>query len=510
MKPSPVFAQIKDIYFDLSNEYINRIYSDSTEPSRDVYRQNYLFKTNGYLFHPNLLTFNLKSDLYILSDSQVTPSLKKLQDARSFGYYDFTIMLLPKQNTNIKIFSLQNKTNRNDKIWDKSKSLLPSKTFSEITINRTGLTITRSSNKNLPGITFTASRLSAKDYSKISWLRNILDLKVFNNNPKENASYSLTFRAYDQKKITGNINDMKYDINLLTNAKLSNKSKITVRGNIIKYSLTESIIGDLRHYYTGSKMLYNDFTIRVNQYKYNSGENLSYRIQNRLRLDKNQNYKLRLTTNYNSRIIKTVSNSTQTESGYIKPELIFNQRNRLLQWNGILQYNLGIVENEGTVGFTHNTIGNIRLSTLKYRILRIALTEGFGYSTFLNNSKILRNKSGIEILLNLNYRLNAGGYITWENLKYISLGDSGYSRVLFRGIVNSQPTNTMRIKFENQYSYNYSNSANNISRSRLTISESGIIKNAVFYVAAERIIMDNNNYRRSLLWSFQYPGCTRH
>ena len=59
--------------------------------------------------------------------------------------------------------------------------------------------------------------------------------------------------------------------------------------------------------------------------------------------------------------------------------------------------------------------------------------------------------------------------------------------------------NNLRIKFEHQQTYNYSSYANNIERTRLTISESGIIKNAVFRVYAERIMMGSDNYRRDNL-----------
>lgn len=494
MIPVPVFTQINNIHFDLSNEYINRTYFDSTRPYRDIYRQNYLFNINGYLIHPNLLTFDFKSDLYILSDSQIANSSERLLDARNYGYYDFSIMFFPKQNTNIKIFSLQKKTDRNEEVWDNSNSIETTKLFSETTINRTGFTIKRSTRKYLPGIILTASRLSAKDSSKIVRLRDVLDIKVFNNNLKENAGYSLNFRAYDQENNIGSINDMKYDISLLTNAKLSDKSELTIRGNFIKYSLTESAIGDLRHYYKSSKMLFNDFSIRINQYRFNSGENLAYRVQNRLRLDKHKNYKLRLTTNYNNRITKRILGNTYDESGYIKPEFTFNKRNRYLHWNGFVYYNIGIVNNERETGFTQNANGNFRLSTVKFKIIQISLTEGIGYSSLLNNIEMLRYKSGMEILLDLKQRFNAGGYITWDKSKYLSQSDNEYSRISFKGIVNSQLTNNIRIKFEHQYSFNYSSYVNNISRSRLTISESGIIKNTVFRVVAERVIIGDNNY----------------
>ena len=495
----PISAQIKNINFDLSNEYINRVYSDSTIPYRDIYRQYYLFKTDGHLIHPNLLTFNIKSDLYIISDSQIANSLEKTQNLRNFGYYDFNIMLLPALDTNIKIFSLQKKTDRNEEVWNKTEELEVDKLYSETTINRTGLTIRRSPRENLPGIIFTGSRLSSKGGSKTAWLKDVLDIKLFNNNLRDKASYSLSFRGYNQENNIGSINDVKYDLNLLTDAQLSDRSKITMRGNYIKYSLTESAIGDLRHYFKSSKMLHNDFSIRVNQYKYSSGENLSLRVQNRLRLDGHKNYKFRLTKNYNNRITKRSTSNTYDQSGYIKPELIFNKRNRYLHWNGFVHYNLGIVDNDAGMDFTHNANGNFRLSTLNFKFIRVSLSEGIGYSKFLNNIQMLRYKSGLEILLDLKQRFNAGGYLTWDKSTYLSQSDIEYSRLLFKGIINSQLTNNIRIKFEHQHSFNYSSYTNDIIRSRLTISESGIIKNAVFHVIAERILMGDDNYHRDNL-----------
>ncbi len=502
--PNPVFAQINNIQFDLSNEYINRVYSDKINPQKDIYRQNYLIRTDGYLYHPNLLTFNIKSDLYILSDSQITESTEKSLDTKNFGYYDFSIMLFPKQNTNIKIFSLEKKTDRNEEVMDISDSIVPKTYFSETTINRTGFTIKRSSQNNLPGIILTASRLSVKDSTMTVWLKNVIDIKVFNKNPKDNASYSLNYRAYDQESNFGNINDIKYDFNLLANAELTEKSKLTIRGNFIKYDASESLIGDFRHYYNPSKMLYNDFSIRANQFKYSSGENISYRILNRIRLDKHKNYKIRLTANYNNRIILRSIGNTYSKSGYIKPELIFNKRNKYFHWNGFVHYNFGIINDQRERGYTHSTNGNLRLSTVKFKRFKLSLTENIGYSTFLNNLKMVRTKSGAELLLNLTYRFTTGGFITWDRSKYLSQGANEYSRILFKGIINSQPTNNMRIKYEHQYSYNYSNYSNNIQRSRITISESGIIKNAVFHITAERISMSDNYTRDNLNASISY------
>ena len=62
----------------------------------------------------------------------------------------------------------------------------------------------------------------------------------------------------------------------------------------------------------------------------------------------------------------------------------------------------------------------------------------------------------------------------------------------------------MRIKFEHQHSSNYPSYSNNISRSRLTISESGIIRNAVFHIIAERITMNENYLRDNLNVSVTY------
>ena len=112
---------------------------------------------------------------------------------------------------------------------------------------------------------------------------------------------------------------------------------------------------------------------------------------------------------------------------------------------------------------------------------------------------MLRYKSGLEILLDLKQRFNAGGYLTWDKSTYLSQSDIEYSRLLFKGIINSRLTNNIRIKFEHQHSFNYSSYTNDIIRSRLTISESGIIKNAVFHLIAERILMGDDNYHRDNL-----------
>lgn len=490
--------QINTIQLDLSNEYIYRTYNDTISPTRDIYKQNYMLRTDGYLFHPKLMTFNIKTDVFLLSDSKIDDFTEKRLDSKNFSFYDLTVSLLPKQNTNLTFYSMLKRSERNEEVLDRNFSILPVRYTTDTKYGRTGLTIKQSSRNKFPDIIITGNILSAKNDSSTIWKRNILDVKLLNKDQIENVSYSLNYKLYDYDRNYRNINDIKYEIDVITNAELAESSNLSIRGKYLKYNNSDNLIGDLRHFYNPSKMVYNDLSIRLNQFKYAYGENISYKLQNRIRFDNNKVYKLRFSINYNYRVSDRNSGTSINETSYFKPELIINKQNDLLNFHGVINHNLGLIKNDSERGVTHNTIGNFRITTNSFKKVRISLTENIGYFSYLNNMEMIRIKSGAELLLNLSYRLSAGGFITLENTKYYSSNLNGYTRVLLKNIINTQITKNLRIKFENYYSFNYSENLNDIIRNRLTISESGIINNAVLHMTAEQITIGNTYSRNTV------------
>lgn len=191
------WAQITSVSLDLRNNFsFSQTRQSFDNTSLRTFGQYYVLAVNGFVLDPKLLTLSLQTSLTDFSSTSNSTKASQSLSSRNFGYYNFSLSLLPNNSYPLTIYASRSQIN-NVNISSTDAPTIPSNTAEASTdIETMGLRWNVAKNTYFPQIDFLLERNLSKSENPLAPLNqrnDVVGLRLSNSTQEGTSQYSFQY-----------------------------------------------------------------------------------------------------------------------------------------------------------------------------------------------------------------------------------------------------------------------------------------------------------------------------